>query len=347
MERAIKDVLVGRYTDTGEIFCIRFKLGRPPSPGVLSQNQPPRIVTVFRGDGDSKIPVGTVILTDLELRRGLWVKTFRVSPSDILRNFKSLPEAHQREVDELSRFHKILYKAIIGSGEPTAENSDEIIFFASLPPEVESKKTNLSDWVLDWIVREKDEALAKLKAEGKARAEEQLKNFPRRLPHESMDVDHYENRQQVLEKLFRKEWPRFSKASDELKTAKTPRERVVNEKRVLIAYLTDYKALYGCHPKVSQDEAAKLAQDDYYLILMNEAMNAPNASVDKRDWRLADGWIVKNYYRMNKAELEIAFNREWNPAQKGSTLRKRAERIGLVSALKLGRPEKPNSLPPG
>lgn len=50
---------------------------------------------------------------------------------------------------------------------------------------------------------------------------------------------------------------------------------------------------------------------------------------------------------MNEAELETAFNREWNPAQKGSALRKRAERIGLVSALKRGRPEKPNSLPPG
>lgn len=292
-ERAIKDVLVARFTDTTEIFCIRFKLGRPPSSGELSQNQPPRIVTIFRGDGDAKIPVCSVILTDLEIRRELWVRTVRVSPSDILRNFKSLPEAHQREVDELSRSRKLLYKAIVGQGDPTTENSDEIILFASLPPEVVSKKVKLSEWVLDWIVREKDEALAKLKAEGKARAEEQLKNFPRRLPHESMEIDHYENRQEVLEKLFRKEWPRFSKASDELKTAKTPQERVENEKRVLIAYLADYKALYGCHPKVRQDEAAKLSQDDHYLILMNEAMNAPNASVDKRDWQLANGWIEK------------------------------------------------------
>ena len=71
--------------------------------------------------------------------------------------------------------------------------------------------------------------------------------------------------------------------------------------------------------------------------------------MDKRDSRLAYGWITDNYYRMSEAELEAAFNnREWEGVhQKGGSLRKRAERIGLITALPPGRREKPNLLPPG
>jgi hypothetical protein len=147
-------------------------------------------------------------------------------------------------------------------------------------------------------------------------------------------------------KLLKKEWPQLFAATENLKLAKNEAERADCQRRVLIAYLADNKSLNGCHSNVRQEEAAKLSRDDDYLRLMNEAMNAPKGRVPKIDWQLLNGWIEKNYYRMNDKALEQAFNRDWKyePSRKGNTLAKRAHTIGLISALKRGR--KPTSLSP-
>jgi len=76
--------------------------------------------------------------------------------------------------------------------------------------------------------------------------------------------------------------------------------------------------------------------------MLIEADAAPRGNVCKRDLQLVQGWVEKGYYRMNKKELAAAFARDWNYApghHKGSTLSRRARKLGLQSALKMGRPE--------
>jgi hypothetical protein len=85
---------------------------------------------------------------------------------------------------------------------------------------------------------------------------------------------------------------------------------------------------------------------DAYIRLMSEALNAISQQ-DKRDWQLALGWIEKNYYRMNKGDLEKAFASDWSympvprngrkeNLYKGHALATRAHRLGLVSYLTPG-----------
>lgn len=352
-EKQLVDWGVAKDEITGEHSLIRFKFAETPVPEVLSQNQPPRVVEFFRGDGDTKISVGSVILTTLQLKRWIWAKAKCDGVSEILRRCHKLPAPILDEVRELARGKTVLCEVIVGREEQIAQNIEEVFLFAYLPPEVASfqdeqgRMNRLAEWVLDFLDREEQERLEKLKAEGNARAAEQLKNFPRRLDdHEPPEIDHYKNRNEVMVKLLRKEWPRFFEAMDNLKLARTETDRVDCQKRVLIAYLADNKALCGCHSKVKQEEAAELSQNDDYLRLMNDAMDAPKGCVPKIDWQLVNGWIEKNYYRMNDKALEIAFNRDWNytPARKGNTLAKRAHTIGLISALKRGR--RSTSLPP-
>ena len=71
-----------------------------------------------------------------------------------------------------------------------------------------------------------------------------------------------------------------------------------------------------------------------------------------RDQIPGDGTIIHKYgwMDMNEGELEEAFARDWNYRPhfyKGNTLAKHARKIGLQFALRPGRPEKPNLLPPG
>ena len=114
--------------------------------------------------------------------------------------------------------------------------------------------------------------------------------------------------------------------------------------------IADHKVLFGKIPDVRQEEAPEILKDNNFHSLLSKAMNAPLTRVDKRDWELATGWVSKNYYRMDEGELEKAFASDWNyivGQHKGNTLAKRARNIGLLFALKPGRPEKPNNLPPG
>jgi hypothetical protein len=346
IEKQLVDWLVAKDERTGEHSLIRFKFACDPVSEVLSHDQPPRVVEFFRGEGDAKISVGSVILTTLQLKRGIWAKAKCDGSSEILRRWRKLSAPILNDVHKLTRDKTVLCEVIVGRDEVAPANIEEIFLFAYLPPEVASfqdeqaRLKRLAEWVLDLLDHEGQEQLEKVKTAGNMRAEEQLKNFPRRLvDHESAEIDHYKNRNDVIVKLLRKEWPRFFEAMDNLKLAKMETARVDCQKRILIAYLADNKALNGCHSKVKLEEAANLSQNDDYLRLMNQAMDAPKCRVPKIDWQLVSGWIEKNYYRMNDKALEIAFNRDWNytPARKGNTLAKRAHTIGLFSALKRGR----------
>ncbi|NBU10650.1 MAG: hypothetical protein EBS84_16790 [Proteobacteria bacterium] len=179
--------------------------------------------------------------------------------------------------------------------------------------------------------------------------QERLAAQPQRLPHEDPGIDHHANQAEVMQRLLRKEWPGVAAAMDGLKAAKTEAERQEWSRKRFLAYIADHTALHGTPPDVEQTEALKLHRDTDYILTMANALNAPRGRVDKRDWQLAQGWMEKGYYRMSEAELEAAFARDWNYAKpiKGNTLARRAKRIGLLTALKIGRPEKPNTLPPG
>jgi hypothetical protein len=90
--------------------------------------------------------------------------------------------------------------------------------------------------------------------------------------------------------------------------------------------------------------------DDEFIRSLNEAINRPRSPVSVVKWQIFNGWIVKNYYRMSDDALQQAFNKDWNykaNRHKGNTLAKCARGMGLRFALKRGRPEKPNLLPPG
>jgi hypothetical protein len=344
----------------GEYKLVRLKFGDAPASDVLSQNQPPFIAEIFRGDGEAKIPVGSFVVPSFNLAWP-WARGERCAPADILRRCNKLTGPILDAVKKLTRGKTVIHEVMTGHGEVSLANIEELFLFAYPPAELaafsfqneQDRLRGLSEWVLDLLKLEKQERLEKIKVEGQARAVEQLNKFPRRMPHELPEVDHYKNQKEVLDKLLRKEWPRLFAAADKLKAAlklaKPTSEITECQKQCWLAYIADYKSLLGSPPEVRPDERAELWRDENYLRLMADVLNSKKGNVDKRDWRLAYGWITNNYYRMSEAELETAFNnREWKGLhQKGGSLRKRAERIGLITALAPGRRETPNSLPPG
>jgi len=342
----------------GEYMLVRLKFGDAPASDVVSQKQPPFIAEIFRGDGEAKMSVGSFVLSGIK-PKWPWARSQCCGSDDVLRRCNVLSTPILDAVKKLTNGKTTICEVMTGHGEVTLANIEEIFFFAYLPAELASfqneqdRLKGLSEWVLNRLELEKQQWLEKVSAEGQARAVEQLKKFRRRLPHESPEVDHYKNQQEVLKELLRREWPRLCAATDKLKSAvelaKPPSEIATCQKQSWLAYIADHKLLFGNPPTLREDEAVELWRDENYLRLMADVLNSKKGNVDKRDWRLAYGWITNNYYRMSESELETAFNNhEWKGiVQIGGTLRKRAERMGLITALQPGRRENPNSLPPG
>jgi hypothetical protein len=248
------------------------------------------------------------------------------------------------KLDKPANFHGCLhpYRVDLYAGPKALTNLKERFYFPGLPLEVASFKNEQVklEWlakncVADLLERESKQ----LEAKAKQLEAEQLKGTPARLPHEDMDVDHYENWRQAMVKLLCKKWPNLCAA----KKAFSPADTDQNKQKVLSAFIADYRTIFGELPDVKKEDAAELWKDDYYVGLMNKALNAGGSPVDEMLWQLAIGWLVKGYYRMNEKQLEEAFNRDWNykPGQhKGNTLAKYArDKIGLLFALKRGRPE--------
>lgn len=324
MSRTMKVETVLRFADSGAILCVRRTFERPPPPQGVSQKQPM---------GFAHWPGGGGLCVITEERQGAWANAWKLAKPETV--------------------HGILTPYVVrcGAGEQTLANIDEEFFFAVLPPELaslaseEEQLQGLAQWVADIKKREQKEFLAQAEELRAAL----LKGQPPRLPHEDVEIDHHANQQRVVLELLRREWVGVAAALDGAKAAKTETEREDWRRKRFLAYLADYTTLHGTLPDVEQSEEVKLWRDEDYLRLMGEALDAPRGRVDKHDWQLAQGWMEKGYYRMSERELEAAFARDWNYSKpvKGNTLARRANRIGLLTALKKGRPENPNSLPAG
>lgn len=301
---------------TTEVAFFRFEYERPPKPEGFSRSQPVGFVH-WQG--------GALVGVIRELRKGLWVQA------------KYLPKPKCVEG------HNISYVVYIGSGEIDILNMDEAFYFVALPPDIASLPTEkekvdkILTWVNDILIREQRE----IQSQAAEIERQRKKASPARLPHESVEVDHHKNQQDVAFNLLRKDWPRLSSAMDRAKNAKTQTEYLKWQAEISLAYIADFTAKHGKRPVVNPTEEASLWQEDSLIRLLNDALNASHGIVDKRDWQLTNGWIEKSYYRMTEAQLEEAFNRDWNYTRKtkGSTLAKRARRLGLLSASKRGRPE--------
>jgi len=340
MERLITETLIGKAGD--KICFVRYKFSRPPKPLGVSKAQP--IAMIEWRHGGTSIPAGAAIAVMDDFRRGLWANARLAKKSLQLAKIEQVYDA------------KILYEVFVGRGEQTTDNADEVFLVAFLPSEIESfggiqpKLDWLAKWVGDLILQEEKMHQQKITAEAKKRSDALLKKSPVRLPHESPEIDHYKNRQEVFLKLLRQEWPLLSAALDQTKSSKIDGGQAKLKEQVWLAYIADHRAIFGRPPTIKQEEAAALYNNDAYIRLMNEAINTSGNRVDKRDWQLADGWLDKGYYRMNESQLEEAFANDWKYTlgkHKGNTLARRARKIGLKFALKAGRPEKPNDLPPG
>jgi hypothetical protein len=313
--RLVKEGIVASFADTGHVCFVRLKFCRPGKPSVVSKDSKP-VFLIWHGGA---------ALAHIEMRGRRWARA--VKPYEPIILFDC----------------PMPYRVEVGVGDVTPENLDEVFYFPDLPPEIASLKSETAklewlqkDCVADLLERESKE----LEAKRKQLEAEQLRTTPARLPHEDKDVDHYVNWRQAMEKLLCKKWPNLSIALKALAMANNEEQKL----RVLAAYAADYKVIFGKPPDVKTEDKAELWADPYYIGLMNKALSAGGSPVDAVVWQLGIGWLTKGYYQMNETQLEAAFKQDWNgkPGQyKGNTLARYArDKIGLIFALKRGRPEK-------
>jgi hypothetical protein len=357
--RQVGDWNYGKDGVTDELILVRLKFKPLPAPVGISQTQFAFPARFFHGG--SNLPHGVYVLTQVELKNNVWVNPACITPADVLRRCNSMAEPIQKFIQKFVANKQVIYEMRLGFGEITVANIDEVLFYSFESQEMAEMETLreklewMANWTHNFIESEKREAQVKTQTEATARVEALLKKYPARFPHEPIDFCHYKNRQDVLWELHRREWPQLFRAHENYQRAKTIEEKTKFKRESWLGYIADHKALYGKEPEVRQNEKAGIVFDDGFHRMWHDAMNSKRGSVDKRDWQLANWWIEKNYYRMNEKELEENFNRDWNyhPGHKGNTLARRARDIlgrgktGLVSALKPGRREKPNELPPG
>ena len=320
----LKSETIVRFADTGQPCFVRLQFQWPAVQSGVSKEHHFYFLTWPGG--------GTVAFTKDEISK---------------ENAKSQVEIVARKLAKPSILRKIpcWFCVNIFEGGNEITNLREQFYFPGVPAGIASSDAEkqvvwLAGFVADWLHREQQQKREMAQAQQK----EQLQKFPPLNPAKDYgkpDFDHYANQQQVLVKLLSAKWPRLTKAAAEFRNAKTADEKADKQKAVWLGYIADYKALFKKLPEVKDKDLSDMMQTDkwhdHYVQLMNEAINAVSEE-DKRDWRLATGWIEKNYYRMNERELEAAFARDWPDIrhQKGNTLAKRARGLGLVSYLTRG-----------
>lgn len=323
----MKDGAVARSAATNETLFVRYKLERKKE---TSQN-------LSRTDHFGVVSwpgwICVAVLPESGLRK------IRVSGLKI----KKLDPPKIINADSF-RYQVTVYEGDVEPTEPV-----QLFYFAKIPSNIK-KDRQIRTWLANFVENFCRKEIQDSQAKSAELERKRLENTPARLPFEANTIDHHQNWRDVGTKLLRKEWICFFQANDRLIEAKTEVEKTHLRVEVWKAYIIDYKALTGKLPQLAEAEKAELLADDKFIHSLNEAMNRPKSSVDIVTWQLFRGWIIKNYYRMNDTALQKAFNKDWNykPNQhKGNTLAKRARGLGLLFALKRGRPENSNCLPPG
>jgi hypothetical protein len=134
---------------------------------------------------------------------------------------------------------------------------------------------------------------------------------------------------------LREEYPRFFRVLDTHRNADEVRK----------AYIADLWALRGRAPDAEDLDA--LARDSGFTRWLSAALGQPGRIVPDWQWAVTLGWIRKGYFRMKPLELARALNERTGLKLSAEAWRKRIARMKLENTLKLGRPENPNSLPPG
>jgi hypothetical protein len=322
-----KDGLVARSASTSEVLFVRYNLERK------KETSRPLSKTDHFGVASWPGWICVAVISESGLRHihvsGLKIK--RLNPPKII------------DTNSFS------YQVTVYEGDAEPTEPTQVFYFARVPPNIaEGKETEawLAKFVEDFCRKEiRESQLRSAELERK-----RLETTPARLPFEASTIDHHQNWRDVGTHLLRKEWICFFEANDQLTAAKTEAEKARLRVEVWKAYIADHKALMGKLPKLSEHDKADLLADDEFIHLLNEAISRPKSPISVVTWQLFRGWIVRNYYRMNDKALQKAFNEDWNyksNQHKGNTLAKRARALGLLFALKRGRPENSNSLPPG
>ena len=151
---------------------------------------------------------------------------------------------------------------------------------------------------------------------------------------EETQIDHRQNVRDVCEKLLRREYPQTYRALDQK----------AGPEEIRKAFIADNISNIGVAPEA--EELGKLFQDSRFIDWLSSALDRRGHKVPGEDWTLATGWVKWHFYRMNDSELEKALNERTGLKLKGDSWRRKAQRLGLITARKIGRPENPSALPP-
>jgi hypothetical protein len=325
----MKNGVVARSTTTNETLFVRYNLERK---SISSESQPLSKNDHFCvASWPGWICVAVSAASSLRQICVSGVKVRKLDPPKI--------------IDDCS----FAYQVTVYEGESEPTEPTRVFYFAQVAAglkEGQETKIWLAKFVEDFCRKEIQESQRKSVELEKKR----LQDTPARLPFEAGTIDHHDNWREVGTSLLRREWLCFFEANDKLLAAKSEAEKARLRIEVWKAYIVDHKALFGKLPELSESDKAELLADDRFIHSLNGAVNRPKSPVGLVTWQLFSGWIVKNYYRMSDKTLQVAFNKDWNykaNQHKGNTLAKRARSLGLLFALKRGRPENPSSLPPG
>jgi hypothetical protein len=323
----LKDGIAARLADSGKILFTRFKIER------ASDGDRPLSKTDHFGVASVPGLIAVCISPDSSLKhiRVCGVKILKLDPPKI--------------IDDCP----FIYRVIVFEGETEPTDPVEDFYFAEIAPGLKSEQET-TNWLTTFVRKFREDEVRESQLKSADMERKRLEATPARLPFEEKTIDHHQNWREVGTKLLSKEWLCFFKANDKLLAAKADSEIAKLRVEVWKAYIVDHKALFGMLPNLSESDKAELLADDEFIRSLNEALSRPKSPVGVVTWQIFNGWIVKNYYRMNDAALQKAFNKDWNyktNQHKGNTLAKRARGIGLLFALKRGRPENPNSLPAG
>ena len=177
---------------------------------------------------------------------------------------------------------------------------------------------SLTACIVDILTKERDEA---------ARTPAKLAP-PVTVEKAGRPVDIRASQRKAGEELLRREFPRLFRARDNRLSAEEVRK----------AYIADLWALDGKAPAVAALE--KLAADSGFTRWLSAALDKPGRRVEAAEWALALGWIREGYYAMAPDALRAALNERTGLNLSAEAWRKRAARLGLVSARKVGAPEK-------